>query len=150
MIVDEGDMGLDLRLSSAIAKQRSLCAELLACRSSRFSPFEPFSVLGPVGRDGGPLPAIDLGLIGSVVQPLRRAADLAAIDVTAALRERVFPGVIQTRNRSGPACRLVGHGSLLSRFGASGTPVAVQNLVVRQIFRGDRQQMRQHVSLYLT
>jgi hypothetical protein len=45
-------------------------------------------LLGHVGRNANPLPAIDLGLLDPVMQRLRLQPILAAIDVTAAQRER--------------------------------------------------------------
>ncbi|UFW71384.1 hypothetical protein [Bradyrhizobium sp. WU425] len=101
-------IGLDLRLSSAIAKQRSLCAEFVWPAEARASPLSsPSAFSGLSVGTAARYPLSTSVLIGPVVEPLRRAADLTAIGVTAALRERVFPGVIQTRNRSGPHCRLV-------------------------------------------
>ncbi|WP_377828046.1 hypothetical protein ACFKHW_28875 [Bradyrhizobium lupini] len=63
---------MDLDLRFAIAKQRSLCAEFVWPAEARASPFSsPSAFSGLSVGTGDPLPAIDLGLIDPVVQPLR-------------------------------------------------------------------------------
>ena len=62
----------------------------LPCAGSRWpaeargSPLEGLQLVGHVGRNAGPLPAIDLGLLDPVMQRLGVQPILAAIDVTQA------------------------------------------------------------------
>src|ERR1700723_1256072 len=81
VIVDEGNHGLNRRSSSAWAKYALALRRIsLACRSSRFSRSRVFSfVATSVGT-----PARTPRPSSPTMQRLRRAADLGAIDETAA------------------------------------------------------------------
>jgi hypothetical protein len=83
--------------------KRLPCAGSRWTAEARGSSFQRLQLLGHVGRNAGPLPAIDFGLLAPVMQRLRRAADLGRNGGYRRPARRVLAGVIQNHpNRSGP------------------------------------------------
>jgi hypothetical protein len=80
-----------------------LAQDLVGLPKLTVLPLESLQLLGHLGRNAGPLPAVDLGFPDPVMQRLRRAADLGRNRGHRRPARRVLAGVIQNHpNRTGP------------------------------------------------
>jgi hypothetical protein len=125
MIIDEGDHGLDRRSNSASQNKRSPCAGSRWPAEAYGSPVPGLQPPGNLSRNADPLPTVDLGLLDSVIESLRCAADLGRNRCHHRSARRRLAGVIQSNpNRTVPDLRrklvrrLACHGSILSGVGA--------------------------------
>jgi hypothetical protein len=80
-----------------------LAQDLVGLPKLTVLPLEGLQLLGHLGRNAGPLSAVDLGFPDPVMQRLRRAADLGRNRGYRRPARRVLAGVIQNHpNRTGP------------------------------------------------